>query len=116
MAVATFFRICSSFLPLVLVLPLVLTRNLLWDRFLEPFILAQRRLFLYLSCRLVLYTMGLFLPLSLCMSLTLGLHDLLVPLSGRTGDLLPCDVVISAVCSFLFCITFLYPVSGEDRQ
>jgi MFS family permease len=102
--IATYYRLSSSCVPMFLLLFLVVFRTLLWDNCLSGYIQSKVGFILaYMMAMLPL----IFLILSNIITL-----DLFIPMMGRFGSVISCDIFMAVISSMVVSLLLFYPISS----
>ena len=116
LAVLTYLRICSAFFFSISLIFHLIFRCLIWETVLRHTL--PRSTFLYNLTFILCQTVSLSLPLILTLVLSSSLLQFLVPIFGRSGNMVPPDLVMALFLAIIICLTFsslvsVFPPSGS---
>lgn len=103
LAVFTALRVPSAFVCVLWVLPPLLSRLLLWE-------VAQHRLLPPHLAFVLSTVVGVAIPSMLLLQLDAGMAEIFIPITGRSGTVLPPEIPIGLLCVVALFITVPYVV------
>eukprot|EP00731_Ephydatia_muelleri_P019134 Em0011g1174a len=101
LAVFTALRVPSAFVCVLWVLPPLLSRLLLWE-------VAQHRLLPPHLAFVLSTVVGVAIPSMLLLQLDAGMAEIFIPITGRSGTVLPPEIPIGLLCVVALFITVPY--------
>ena len=108
LVVFTLLRVCSAFVFTLWVIFPVISKGFIWDVCLKRTL--DRKGGLHHIVFVIVSVLAIGLPFMLCLLLAFGLTDMFVPITGRSGSLVPPDLVIGGMIAFLVCLLTAYMV------